>query len=293
VIIDAHAHVADALTGFRRPLRFGKIEMGGQIQQWLPPSFDPPASQPAVLLGYMDQAGVDKAFLVQHYQYGDQNQTILNCVRWWPDRFTGFATLNAIDHPDDTDRLERLIDAGMAGLKVEVNSTRALRPGFRFDGEHEWGVWERLSQLRRPLVLDANEGTPEDTVAMQQMVERLPGLQMVICHMGGPNRPGWQERALLATHPRVWTDLAALPLMIGAGEEYPWVKAQEIVRWAVEQFGADKVMWGTDYPPILNAGTYRQSYEYISRHCDFLTAEEKGKVLGGTAQRFLREVVRG
>jgi hypothetical protein len=70
VIIDAHVHLADRLTGFRRPLRHGRVADGETVSQWFPPSFDPPASPPEMLLAYMDDLGVDRAIVVQHQRAG-------------------------------------------------------------------------------------------------------------------------------------------------------------------------------------------------------------------------------
>ena len=60
--------------------------------------------------------------------YGDQNQPVLDAVRRWPDRFVGFAYLGAFDQPDTPDLLERLIDMGMTGLKVELALHAAAAP---------------------------------------------------------------------------------------------------------------------------------------------------------------------
>lgn len=290
MIVDCHTHIARQLTGFWEPLRYGKVLDRGEVRQILPPSFDPPASPPEVLLGHMDQAGVDRAFLVQHHLYGDQNATVLDALKRWPDRFVGFAYLGAFDRPDAPDQLERLIAAGMTGLKVEIASTRRLRSDFRFDGERERRVWERLNQLRRPLVLDLNDSPLEDVVAIRRLMEEFTHIQVVICHVGGARGEIWQERALLAKHPRGWVDLAALPLFLDADGEYPYPRAQELVRWTVETFGADRVMWGTDYPPLLNCGTYRQLLDWVRRHCHFLTDVQRNQILGGTAERFLQTV---
>lgn len=288
MIVDCHVHVAAQLTGFWEPLRFGQVRDRGQVRQVFPPSFDPPASLPEVLLGYMDQVGVDRAYLVQHHLYGDQNELVLDAIERWPDRFAGFAYLGSLDQPDAPSRLERLIDGGMAGLKVELGSTRRLRSSFRFDGSAESRVWSTLNLLGRPLILDLNGGTAEDTEAVRRLVERYPRIRVVICHVGGPDGEAWKERALLARHSRVWTDLAALPMFSTPEEEYPFPKARERVRWAVENLGASKVMWGTDYPSLLNRGTYQQLLDSVRRHCDFLSPEGKDAILGGNALRFLK-----
>lgn len=287
VIIDAHVHLADRLTGFRRPLRYGRVADGDEVSQWFPPSFDPPASSPEMLLAYMDDLGVDRAIIVQHHLYGDQNATVLAAVRRWPDRFDGYAYLGAFDQPDDPDRLEQLIGDGLLGLKVELATTRRLRPTFRFDGDHEWRVWSRLNQLRRPLALDLIGTPPQDVAVLRRMLAEFPNLVMVNCHVGGPGDANWEEKALLGQHPRVWSDLAALPHLLAPQEEYPFPRAQEFIRWAVNYLGSDRLLWGTDYPPMLTAATYRQWLDLIRRHCAFLTGEQRKAIVGGNAERFL------
>jgi predicted TIM-barrel fold metal-dependent hydrolase len=289
MIIDCHCHVARTMTGFWQPLRYGKVQDEGKVFQIFPPSFDPTSSQPEVLLGHMDDVGVDRAFLVQHHLYGDQNATVLECVKSWPDRFVGYAYLGKMDQPDAPDQLERLIEQGMLGLKVEVASTRRLRLDFRFDGDREMRIWERLNQLGRPLALDLIASPPEDVTALQKVVDACPRVQFVNCHVGGPVTSGWQERAMLTKRSNGWFDLA-VATMVGRGEEYPFPKAQEFVRWAVDTFGADRIMWGTDYPPVLRQATYRQHLDWVRKHCDFLTDAQRADILGGTAERYLRKI---
>lgn len=289
MIIDCHVHIANRMTGLVQPLRYGKVRDGNRIRQFLPPAFDPTASPAEVLLGYMDQAGVDHAVIVNHHLYGDQNAATLEAVKRWPDRFSGFADLGDMDQPEVPDQLERLLGEGLAGLKIEVGITRRLRADFRFDGERERRVFERLNQLRSRLILDLNNATPEDIPALRRLIEDCPNVRLVVCHLGGAPRPGWEERALLATHPRVWVDLASLQAPFGPDHEYPYPEAQKLVQWAVQHLSADKMMWGTDYPGNLNYGTYRQLLDWVRRHCAFLTAEQKQMILGGAAQKFLAE----
>ena len=299
MIIDCHTHVAHSLTGFWRPLRYGQVTDQGRTLQVFPPSFDPPASPPEMLLAHMDYVGIDRAFLVQHHLYGDQNETVLDAVRRWPDRFVGFGYMGGFDRPDAADDIERLIERGMHGLKVEVASTRRLRPSFRFDGEVEWEIWQRLDELGRPLVLDLGTATEEDTAVLRRMLEAFQNLRILICHLGSPPKGDWRERAGLARNPHVWLDLAAAPNLSATAPtpgctspqasppEYPFAEAQKLVQWAVTTFGAHKVMWGTDYPVLLRRGTYQQLLDFVRVHCEFLTAEQKGLVLGGAAEGFL------
>ena len=287
MIIDCHMHVARELTGFWQPLRLGQVRDRGRVRQAMPPAFDPPACPPELALAYMDQVGVERAFLVQHHLYGNQNATVLDAVRRWPDRFSGLAYLGPMDQPDAPAQLASLLEGGMAGLKIEITTTRRLRADFRFDGEREWRIWERLQEMGGVLVLDLNTAEGGDVEALWQILDAFPRLRMTICHVGGAPRPGWKERAMLAEHPRVWLDIASLQPAVGPDEEYPCPGVQQRIRWAVDRFGAQKVMWGTDWPGALNWSTYRQHLDVVRRHCAFMTAEQKEYVLGRTALRFL------
>lgn len=287
MIIDCHLHLATQLTGFWQPLRYGRVRDGGREFQAMPPSFDPPASPAELALAYMDWAGVEGAIALQHHLYGDQNEAILEAVRRWPGRFWGFAYLGGFQRADDADRLERLIAAGMTGLKVELATTRRLNPGFRYDGPHEWSIWQRLAALGAPLILDINGLDGADLAALRRLVTELPTLRLAICHLAGAPRGPWQEAALLGRHPQVWLDLASLQHHHGPDHDYPFPQVQQLVRWAVEQVGAERLMWGTDYPGALNWATYRQWVALIQRHCGFLSAAQKESLLGGAAQRFL------
>jgi L-fuconolactonase len=288
MIIDCHIHVARQLTGFWAPLRYGQVHDNGRSLPMFPPSFDPPASPPELALAYMDQAGVDRAFLVQHHMYGDQNALVTDAVTRWPDRFVGFAYLGSVNQSDGPDRLERLLSHGMAGLKVELQSTRRLNPDFRFDGPREWAIWERLNHLHKPLIVDINGAPAGDVPALQGMVDAFPNIHLAICHLGGAPQPGWEERVLLAQHPSVWLDLASLQAPFGPDHEYPYPKEQALIRWVVERIDFRRIMWGSDYPGTIRKSTYQQILDVVRQHCDFLSDAQKQEILSGSAIRFLQ-----
>ena len=54
---------------------------------------------------------------------------------------------------------------------------------------------------------------------------------------------------------------------------------------AIDTVGADKVMWGSDYPRTMTAITYRMSYDFIVK-TEMLTDDEKSLFLGENARRF-------
>ena len=57
------------------------------------------------------------------------------------------------------------------------------------------------------------------------------------------------------------------------------------MKQAVGAIGADKIMWGSDYPRTMLDFTYHQSLDWLRDGCEFLTDKEKSAILGGNAAR--------
>ena len=54
----------------------------------------------------------------------------------------------------------------------------------------------------------------------------------------------------------------------------------------IEIFGAERVMWGSDWPVIDRAGGFDRWYATVNSLASSLSNEERGWVLGGSAAAF-------
>ena len=68
-------------------------------------------------------------------------------------------------------------------------------------------------------------------------------------------------------------------------EFYPFKGAVRAIRQAIDTVGADKLMWGSDYPRTITAITYKMSYDFVVKS-DELSGEEKALFLGENARKF-------
>ena len=68
-------------------------------------------------------------------------------------------------------------------------------------------------------------------------------------------------------------------------EFYPYPSAVRAIREAIDMVGAEKLMWGSDYPRTITAITYKMSYDFILK-TDVLTDKEKALFLGENAVDF-------
>jgi L-fuconolactonase len=119
----------------------------------------------------------------------------------------------------------------------------------------------------------------------------FPASRFVLDHLGKPEiRSGgfdsWR-RGLdrLAARPNVVAKLSGLVTEAHWGT---WTPAAlgPYVDAALDAFGADRLMIGSDWPVCTVAGTYRDVMDVVITALDGRTAAEREAVLGGTARRF-------
>ena len=304
VIIDAHVHVVDEIdgrtkTGATRSLGYGKVRWGSEELQLLTPCSNPTAFSAETLIAHMDWAGVDKAVLLQGGFYGDKNAYVAAAVARWPDRLVGAgyfdpcAAGGAAGVPPLRRRFR--VRHHQAGVERRDGFCRPLSGAPRSTDEQLSWIWADAERLDLIMVLDlgAVDTASYQTDALRSILDRHPALRIVIAHLAQPpvSRAGdpeldgrWQSQLLLARSPNVWFDLASLPAYAAPVEDFPFPTSARYVERAVGLVGADKLLWGTDVPGALSVATYPQLQAFIARHCEFLSAREREKILGENAE---------
>jgi L-fuconolactonase len=120
------------------------------------------------------------------------------------------------------------------------------------------------------------------------MTTRFPETPVVIDHFvhvpvaEGPTGAAMQMLLGLARRPKVLLKLSALYRWAGT---YPFTDAQPLIRAAFAAFGADRMMWGSDWPHVCHGGAYAESIEFVRTELPWLSEDEREQLLGGTALR--------
>jgi len=260
---------------------YGQAEGAKGLVQLLPPSFERTDSPPELALAHMDWIGVDRAFLVQGPMYGYHNKYVAGAVNRYPDRFLGFAIVDPTQGQPAAEELAECRERGLRGLKIEWPGLRGMAPSARLGGEQEWIVWRKAQELGMILYLHTLPGK-EQVEDVRRIVGDL-GLTVVIAHLGNAPHEGWEEQVGLAQEGRVYLSCSALPF--ATKEDFPAPKARDLLKHAVETVGAEKIMWGSDYPGTLTRFTYPQTLEWVRSYCTFLEPEQMAAILGGTAEK--------
>jgi L-fuconolactonase len=237
---------------------------------------------PADLEAEIQVVGVDGAISVQARQSLEEtrwllelaggNDFIKGVVGWIPlaaadvraqlDGISGAAKLVGIRHivqneADDNFILREDFNRGVAALK-DFGLTydiliyeRHLPQAAQFVDRHPQQVFV-LDHLAKPRVKE-NELEPWRT-NIRQLAER----QNVYCKVSGlVTEADWQS----------WS----------AGQLLPYLET------ALEAFGPQRLMFGSDWPVCLLAASYRQWHDLVAGFCSRLSVSEQARIFGGTA----------
>jgi predicted TIM-barrel fold metal-dependent hydrolase len=246
--------------------------------------FMPPPQIPAtaeMLLEEMEAAGVDKAVLVQPSHYAYDNTYLAHCLKRYPGRFAGVALLDPLD-PQAPQLLERLyLQDGIQGMRLypirDLNSTWLSDPAT-------FPLWEKADELGVPFICFI---VPQQMPMLEVMLARFPDVKVVIDHMGRPSPdeappyPLFRAVVRAGFHPNAYVKVSALP--VTSREEYPHRDAFRFVRMLYGSFGAQRMMWATDFPHILGQCGYRKALELVQTEIPFFTPEDREWILGRTA----------
>ncbi len=315
MIIDAHAHIFPDVHGQNAAgpvlgLAYGRISIGAESRQALPPLNARVEHTPEMLIAHMDWLGVDKAVLLQGPFYGECNDYVAQAAGRYRDRLIAAAYFDPwAEHSRDT--FERTLENPIfRAVKLECSVATGLfglHPAASLDAPELGWLWGELQRRRLVLVLDlgAIGSRSYQTAAVRAIAAEHPALRVVIAHLGQPNRSLetdqhwralWQEQMELGRLPNVWFDCAALPAYtystagVGAAEEgFPFASVARYLVQAVDRIGPDKILWGTDLPSLFAHATYRQLLDFARRPLAGLAPADRDLILGGNAQHVYRE----
>jgi L-fuconolactonase len=127
----------------------------------------------------------------------------------------------------------------------------------------------------------------------RQVAEETPELSLVIDHLAKPpiargEFDEWaRELRPLAAYPNVYCKLSGL---VTEANWTTWTTndLQPYVEYALELFGAERLMFGSDYPVCLLAASYARVLESFHELLKDLSAHDRDRIFGGNAARFYR-----
>jgi len=144
----------------------------------------------------------------------------------------------------------------------------------------------------RDLTFDVVAVFPNHLKHVPTLAEKVPNLKMVIDHLAKPplgadERAVWRaQMAAAAESPNVYAKVSGLNTVTPDFENWTYEDIKPLVDYALEQFGADRLMFGSDWPVAVLAGDYAKVWEETNKCLAVLSKAEREAVLGGTGNNF-------
>ncbi|MBO0811775.1 MAG: amidohydrolase family protein [Microlunatus sp.] len=235
-------------------------------------------------------AGIDRTVVVQTITVPEETPELLALAAREPviAGVVGWVDLTA---PDVGDRL--------AGLQELPGGDRLVGIRHQVQGEPD-PKWLTRPDVINGLRAVADHGLaydlliiPEQLPAAVQAVRALPGLTYVLDHAAKPaiaehGFDSWHTGfAALAALPNVAVKLSGL---ITEADHDHWTlpDIEPYAEAVIEDFGPERVMFGSDWPVCRLAGGYRRALDVVDAAIGGLSAAEQQAIMGGTAVGWYR-----
>jgi hypothetical protein len=186
------------------------------------------------LLATGKKAGISRFLVHSVATTPEQVQSINNFIAQAVERhkeFVGFAAMHQ-DLPDMEDEVERFVGLGLRGIKMHPDIQR-----FKVDDPKLDRLYDCI-QGRLPLLLHAGDYRYKfsNPKRIARVLDRFPRLTVIAAHFGGYSE--WEQAEMHLAGRRLWVDTSSSLAFI----------SPQRARRLIDMFGADRVMFGTDYP---------------------------------------------
>ena len=103
----------------------------------------------------------------------------------------------------------------------------------------------------------------------------------------GPDSAGLRQVLASAAISNIYVKVAGFHYSAELNWDYPWADAVAVLARIFDAYGPGRLCWGSDFPASKRYCTFRQSLEVVRSHCQFLTGDDLGSVLGDTLRGIL------
>jgi L-fuconolactonase len=240
------------------------------------------------LLEQMNRNGVAQAVLIQMLGQFD-NRYQQACAEQYPERLASVVAVDAA-RPDASPTLAALAAQGAVGVR--------LRPDTRSPGRDPLEIWRAAanSGLAVSCVGAAEKFAAPD---FSELIASLPHVPIVLEHLGGTSQAGSTDpqtrRRVFETakFPNVYLKLPGLgelvprPAVLPAEGRVLESRVAEL-DLALERFGPERLMWGSDFPVVGAREGYANALEWARGAVRAALPGAEASVFGGTARRVFK-----
>jgi predicted TIM-barrel fold metal-dependent hydrolase len=238
------------------------------------------AATPEHLIACMKEAGVDYAVVVHPEPYQDDHHYLEHCLEVGKGKLKGTCLVFA-GKPDAPAKLKELAKKlPLVAARVHAYNPDRLPP---FGKPELKALWKAAADAGLAVQLHFE---PRYAEGFEPLVKEFKETRVFVDHLGRPFQGTEMEYAVVlnwAKFDNVVMKLSSVPNK----NSYPHRDPQPAVKQLTGAFGADRLMFGGGFSAGATGQSYRAERERVAGLLAHLSAEDRVKVLGGTAAKLM------
>jgi predicted TIM-barrel fold metal-dependent hydrolase len=241
-----------------------------------------PGSEAEALVQAMDDAGVGRAAIITPSTVNGDNSATFDALRAFPSRFVAIALVNWAG-PEPLRAADDAIAAGASGIRFNLVSEPASE--LLLDGALD-RFWCLLAEHGTVVLFHAH---PHQLALVGRLAQRHPRLTILVDHLGrpdvaaGPESEDFAALLRLASSPNVSVKTPNSSFFSAAPP--PHVDLVPFLEAALRNFGAARVLWGSDWPVCTLGELYSAAISPTDVALASATQAERDAVFGGNFNR--------
>jgi uncharacterized protein len=237
----------------------------------------------AQLLSLLDAAGIDRAVMQAEWSSGDyraENDQVAEIVRKHPDRFVGFASVDAADGLAAVEELKRSVESlGLRGLNVQPFASRLHANDKKF-----YPLYYKCLEYGIPVAIHTGINYSNDRtidygrpIYVDEVACDFPGLRIIMNHGGWP----WvhESVAIARKHRTVYIEIGGIAPKYVAAENAGW----DILLRFANNLLQDQILFATDSMIPFDRAVKEAKALPLKPDC-------LAKFLSGNAQEIIRSL---
>ncbi|KAF3432358.1 hypothetical protein FNV43_RR27098 [Rhamnella rubrinervis] len=245
------------------------------------------------LLQCMEEAGVDGALIVQPINHKFDHSLVASVLTRYPTKFVGCCLANPAEDGSGIKQLEHLVLKD--GFRAVRFNPYLWPSGLKMTNDIGKALFSRAGELGVPVGFMCMKGLNLHITEIKQLCTEFPSTVVLLDHMAFCKPPeneeenkAFSELLELSGFPQVFVKFSALFRV--SRKSFPYEDLAQPLSQVVSRFGANRVMWGSDFPFVVPECGYRGAKEAVSHICNQipLSASELEWIMGRTVMQLFQ-----
>ncbi|KAL0364358.1 UNVERIFIED_CONTAM: hypothetical protein Sangu_0533400 [Sesamum angustifolium] len=239
------------------------------------------------LVQCMGDAGVDGALIVQPINHKFDHSYVTSVLRQYPSKFIGCALANPAEDGTGIKQLEDLISKD--GYRAVRFNPYLWPSGQLMTNAVGKAMFAKAGELGVPVGFMCMKGLDLHLSEIEELCTEFPSTVVLLDHLGFCKPPINDEEEQvflkllkLSRFPQVYVKFSALFRV--SRHPYPYEDLSDILPKVVSSYGANRIMWGSDFPYVVPECGYKEAKEAVVQRAR-LSSSELNWIMGRTVNQ--------